>query len=136
MSSRSLIISLANKLDDFAVEPLWNIFFSSVIISFSSVTSVWYFLILLLWLLKFSPVSSFQLPSSVSIFMTITLNSLSGKLLIFISLRFFPLRFCFVLSFGMCASVPSFCLTLFVCCYVLDETATSSNLKEVFLYRR
>ena len=66
------------------------LFFSSVIVCFSSVASIWQFLIFPISLLKFSLCSSILLPSSASFFMTITLNSLSTKLFISISLRLLP----------------------------------------------
>ena len=56
------------------------IFCRSVIVFFSSVTSIFiYFLLFSKSLLMFSLHSSILLPSLVSIFMTITLNSLSRK---------------------------------------------------------
>lgn len=61
---------------------------------------------------------SFILPSLVCVFMTITLNSLSGKLLTCILLRFFFFfMFYFVLSLGTYSSVSSFGLILwwFLC---------------------
>ena len=63
------------------------LFVSSVIVCFSSVASIWQFLIFSISLLKFSLCSSILLPSSASFFMTITLNPLSTKLFISISLR-------------------------------------------------
>lgn len=54
-------------------------FFSSVIVLFSSVTSIWYFLIFSFSLLKFLMCSSIIPLNSMNIF--ITLNSLSSRLL-------------------------------------------------------
>ena len=66
-------------------------------------------------------------------FMTIALNSLSGKLLISISL--FPPHthpgFYLVLSFGTYSSVSSFCLTCYICFYELVKTTTSCFLEVV-----
>lgn len=66
------------------------------------VTSVWcfFFFTFSLSLLKFSLCLSTPLPSSVSIFMITTLNSLSGRLLTFaleglLFLRFYIVLFCF-----------------------------------------
>lgn len=72
----------------------------SVIVFTSSVTSIWYFLIFYISLWKLSLCPSIHLLSSVSTFMITTLNSLSGKLLIFIPLRFLfvCLRFYLILS--------------------------------------
>lgn len=69
-------------------------------------------------------------PQFGEIFMTITLKSLSGKLLISPSLKIFPLWFYLVLSFGTC-SLSSFCLTLGVGFYTADETTTSPGLEGV-----
>ena len=52
-----------------------SMFYRSVVMFFSSVTSVWYFLIVSVSLLKFSLYLSIHIPSSVSIFVAITLNS-------------------------------------------------------------
>ena len=61
-------------------------------------------------------------------FMTITLNSLSGKLLISISLRFFPeaLSCSFIWNIFL---YFSFCLTFCVGFYIVDERTTSLSLK-------
>ena len=85
-------------------------------------------------LLKFSLCSSILLLSSVSTFMTIILNSLPDKLLIFISLRFFFPNVLFFLLFGA-YFVSSFCLILCVCFYILGKTATSISLEVVTLCR-
>lgn len=80
-----------------AAEPA-SVFFSAVAAFFSSVTPVWYFLIVYVGFFgKFLLCSSLLLPRSVSIVRTITFKSLSGKLLISISLGVFfsPLRFYF-----------------------------------------
>ena len=72
--------------------------------------------------------------SSVIIFMTITLNFLSGKLFIPTSLSFL-LRFCLILLFGTYSFLFSLCLNLYICFYVLGISATSPNLEGVVLYR-
>ena len=64
--------------------------------------------------------------SSVSIFMTITLNSLSSKLHISISLGFF-LSFYLILSFGIYSSISSFCLIFTIRFYELNETAATHH---------
>ena len=84
LSSRSLICSISASL---LLNPS-SVFFSSVIIS------VWLFLMLSITLLKFSLGSSILLPSSVSIFMTTTLNSLFDSLLISVS-SFLSFLFCY-----------------------------------------
>lgn len=71
-------------------------------------------------LLKFSLSFYILLPYLVTIFMTISLNSLSGKQFIPISLGvffFFFLEFYIVLQFGTYFSISSFCLTLGFCSY-------------------
>lgn len=92
---------------------LYSIFFSSVIVCFSVISSVWYFLLYSLSLLKFSLCSSILFPSLLNNFMTIHLNSLSGRLLLYIIKIF--LSFCLVLLFGIYFFVSSLCLTLFLC---------------------
>ena len=72
------------------------------------------------------------LPSSVSIFIIITFNSLSGKL-IFLSLRFFWVLYSFLEHI---LSVSSFCLILCFNFYMVDETTTSSSPEGVASYRR
>lgn len=66
--------------------------------------------------------------------MTVSLNSLSAKLVIFVSLEFFSGFFFLVPSFRVYSSVSSFCLTFCVCHYELDETAIPM-LKRWLLYR-
>ena len=75
---------------------------SSIVFS-SVITSVWYFLIFSIALLKFLLCSFIILPSLVGIFMIITLNYLSGRLLIFVSLRIFNVfsRY-FIWSISLC----------------------------------
>ena len=51
-------------------------------------------------------------------------------------LVFLPLGFCLFLSFGTQSSVPSFCLTLCVCFYVLVISAPSPSLEGVTLCKR
>lgn len=79
-------------------------------------------------LLKCSSNSSFLLSSLFNILMTVCLNSLSGKLLLSISLEFF---YFLVPSFGAYFSVSPFCLTFSVCSYELDEIAISPSLEKV-----
>lgn len=73
-------------------------------------------------------------PNSVSVFMTIILYSLSGKIAITISLRIF-LRF-FLFFHLDHIPVSSLCLTLCVGFCVLDNMATSPRLEEVTSCRR
>ena len=68
-------------------------------------------------------------PEFVSIFVTITLNSSSGKLLISASLGFFPEAVSCSFLFQTYYYLSSFYLIVFVCFYALDEIATSSVLK-------
>ena len=63
--------------------------------------------------------------------MTITLNSLSGKLCIFIHLAIF-LGFYLVLLFGTYSSASSFCLSQ--CIYVLDGSAMSPGVASWWPY--
>lgn len=86
-------------------------------------------------LLKFSLSSSILLPSSMRVFMSLTLNSLSGKLLIFTLFNSFPevLSYSF---FWQLFFVFSLFLTLFVCFYVLGISATPPSLERVALCRR
>ena len=79
-------------------------FLNSITVFLNSVTSIWYFLIFSISLLKFSLCSSILFPSLVRIFMTSTFNSLSGKVLNSASLRFFMWVY-LVLSFGTYSSV-------------------------------
>ena len=74
-------------------------FYNKIIVFFSSMISVYYFLIFSVSLFRFSLYSCIVLQTSVSIFMTIISNSLSGKLLVFISLRSFSAVY-LVLLFG------------------------------------
>ena len=101
----------------------------SVIVFFSS---DWFCLIFSKSLLKISLYFSILLLSIVSILLTISMYSMSGKLLTSVSLGFF-LGFYFVLSFGTYSSVSSFCLTLGVCFYELGRTATSPSPEGVAL---
>lgn len=61
-----------------------------------------------------------------------TLKSLSCKLLISVSLGFFPLGV-FVFSFRINSSFSSFCLIFCACFYELGEIVTSSGLEDVVL---
>ena len=73
------------------------LFVSSVIVCFSSVASIWQFLIFSISLLKFSLCSTICLPKLVSIFIIIILNSSSDRPLIFPFLQWqFP--FCLKIS--------------------------------------
>lgn len=73
---------------------------------------------------------------SVSIFMTMTLNSFSRRLLISILFSFFifPQRIALVLSFRTYIFV-SFCLILCVWSYILHTSAISLSLESVALSR-
>ena len=98
-------------------------------------TSVWYFSIFSIYLLKFSFCSSILLPSSVSIFMTIVLHSFKGKSLISILLRSLSeVLSCFL--FGIDSFVSSSFLTLFLGFDAFHKTATSPSLEGLALYRR
>lgn len=105
------------------------VYFSGVIIFFSSVTSAWstflYFLSLC-W--SFSLCSPILLP--VNIFVTISLNSLSAKLFLLFHELFFPLRIYLVLLFRTYSFVSLFCLTFCVCFYVLGGKLPLPVLKE------
>ena len=92
----------------------FSVFFSSVIVFFSSVSSVWNFLIFSVSLLNFSLYPSIILLDSMNI-MTNILKSLSGKLFISISLFLFPLWSHLISSFGTFSSVFLFCSTLCGC---------------------
>lgn len=97
--------------------------------------SDWFF-IYLFSLLQFSLCSSILLPSSVSIHMTISCNSLSGKLLLSISLGLFPLGIFFSCFFIW--NIFLYLLILFdffACFYELEKTATSPNFEGVVLCR-
>ena len=61
--------------------------------------------------------------------MTITLNSLSGKLLIPVSLQFFFLKFYLALSFG------TFCFLFCICFYELGVTPSCLGLERMALCR-
>lgn len=102
---------------------------------FSPVTSSWCFLIFSISLLKLSLWSSIFLLSLLTIFVAITLKSLSDKLFISISWRFF-LKFHLVLLFWNIASVSSFCLTSCVGLCALDKTASSPRPEGVASCRR
>lgn len=78
-------------------------------------------MILFLYFLFVELLSLFTVfPSSLSIFMIITLKYLSGDLLMAIL---------FILSFGVHSSIFSFCLTLYVFFYILVRSAVSPVLK-------
>ena len=106
------------------------LFFRSVIVCFSSVASIWQFLIFPISLLKFSLCSSILLPSSASFFMTITLNSLSTKLFISISLRLLPKALLHLVTWNrfLCFFIL---LDLCVSFYTVDETPSLPVLKEL-----
>lgn len=115
-----------------AIDFLLVYFFIAVIVFFSSDGLC---LIFPVSLLKFSLSWSILLPSSMRIFMSLTLNSLSCKLLIF------PLfnSFSKVLScsfFWKLFLIFSLFLTFFVCFYVFSILATPPSLERVVLCRR
>ena len=90
-------------------------------------------------LLKFS-LCLFILLSLVSIFVTTTLNCLTGQSIYLWFIRFFfvfffnpPLGFCLAVWFGAYSSVFSFCFAFCVCFYELGELVTFSSLKVMAL---
>lgn len=100
---------------------------------------LWHWLILCMFsnsFLKSLQCSSIHLLSSLNIFMMITLISLSGKLLIFVSFScFFPKVF---VLFGIYFSIPSFwqifCVYFFVLlCIISLMSITSPNFGELAL---
>ena len=109
LSSRALIIPLYHLIycRFLLVHFLFHLSYSLAVSSFIFSNS----------LLKFSLCSPILLPSSLSIFMTIALNSLLGRLLFPLCLFLF-MRFCLVLLFGTYSSFSSFCLILCVYFYV------------------
>ena len=116
LSLRSLIYSSTSYSLLFNPVSVFFFFFSSAITFFRSVTSVSYFLIFL----SLSYSSHCVHPSSlvfVSIFMTITLNSLSGRLLISISLGSFSkvLACFFIWNIFLCLPILLNALCLFLC---------------------
>ena len=115
---------------------LWGRRWSPRLTPLPSWSSSWFVLlkIFLISFLQFS-LSLFILLSTVSIFLTISLNSLCGKWLSPFHLVLF-LRFYLVLSFGRYSFVSSFCLTLCVCFYVLGISAVSPSIERVALCRR
>lgn len=93
----------------------------------SALTFVWYFLVFPFYLSKFSLCSPILDLSSVKIFMTITLNYLSGMLLIFILLGLF-LR---LLSYSFVWNIYLFPHLAFSICFsVLGERVSLPVLKE------
>lgn len=62
-------------------------FFNSALLFFSPVIYVWYFLLIFISWLKCLPCSVIVVLTLLNLFMTIILNSLLGKSLIFVSLR-------------------------------------------------
>lgn len=88
-----------------------SVFFSSVVVFFNSVASVLTFLYFSVFFVEvFTNVFIHALPSSVSIFLTISLSSLSGRFISF-SLRSLFLGIGLV-WFGIYSSVSSFCQSL------------------------
>ena len=108
------------------------VFFSSVIVFFSSVISVWYFLIFSILLLKFSLCSYIVLLTSVSIFTTLILNSLSGITHLHFIKAFF---WGFIVFFSLEHIFLSF-FTLCVGFYKLHKIPTSPSLAGVASCRR
>ena len=109
-----------------------SVFSSLVLVFFSSATSVRYLLIYSTSLVKFLLCPSILL-RSVRIFVTITLNSLSGKSLVSTSLRSFSnvLILFFCLEYNIFLWIFIFIYSLcFIFPYVLDKTAASTRLKE------
>ena len=92
LSSMSLILSVT--LSSLLLK-LTSVLFSLVIVLFSSGTSIWYLLILSMSLLKLLLCSSILLPSFMSLFMTVTVNSFFYFLKFFyIIFFFFTLQYC------------------------------------------
>lgn len=113
-------------------------FFGTINMFFSSMVSVSYFLIFSISLLNFSLCSCIVLLTLVSIFMTIILNFLSGKLCYSISLGsvsgdLFSFLFLF---FGTSLLDSWFSLTLSIDAYMLNKAGTSPNLHGLASYRR
>ena len=77
-----------------------------------------------------------NLLSTVGIFITITLNSLSGGLLNLHFISFLFCGFCIVHLIGTYFSVSPFCLIPYACFCVLGKSATSPSLEGVALFRR
>lgn len=107
-----------------------NLLLNSFRVFFSSaITYIWSFLEFSISLLKFSLCLSILLLSSVSIFITITLNSLSRRLFIFILFSSFSgVLFCSWIE--TYSSSSSFCLQLCACFGVLGKSAMWFVLKE------
>ena len=105
---------------------------SSIVFS-SVITSVWYFLIFSIALLKFLLCSFIILPSLVGIFMIITLNYLSGRLLIFISLMSFAgdLSCSLVWNVFLCLLILSDYLCLSTC--IRQNTYFSQSWRSVLM---
>lgn len=97
------------------------------------ITSIWYFIIFSMSLWHFSLCSSFLPTSSLRIFMTKTLSSLSNRLFTFNSFISFP-EVCLVLLLGTYSSVSSFFLVL--CFYVIGKSAISPSLDGMALLRK
>ena len=91
------------------------------------------FLLIFSIILRFSLCSSILLLTSVNIFMTDTLNSLSGKLLIFVSLRSF--FWGFSLFFGL-ESIPLSPHFAYLCVFVCNRQNEEAVLCRCFTWLR
>lgn len=128
--------SLSGRVKLFCLPACWFIFLPRPICCWTPlgyfsvvITYIWYFLVFSISLLKFSLWSSILLPSSVSIFITISLNSLSRRLFIFILFSSFSgVLFCSWI--GTYSSFSSFCVKLCACFCVLGKSAMWFALKE------
>lgn len=114
-------------------------FLSSVIIFFSSMISIWYFLLFPVSVLKFSFSSSIGLIILVNKFTNIILNSLSVKSLISFSLGSLPgvvfwcLFVCFLSMFETYFFLSLVSVILCAGFYASEKTATSPILMEWYL---
>lgn len=107
-----------------AVEPS-SVFFSSIIVFFSSVTSAWYFLIVSISFLEFSLCSFFSLLLWESLCLLLWIKYLSLHLKVF----FWGFHLVLILHIFL---FPHFVL-LCVCFYVLGEIATFLSIEGVVL---
>lgn len=125
-------VTLSSRLLICFLQPLISCWFHPVYLIPSSVFFTCYSILqlrLVLYIFYLCWSSQFTLPSSlVRIFMTVTLNPFSGRLLTSFCLVVF-LGFCLFLSFWTYSSVPWFCLTLHVCYNVLGRSAKSPGFR-------
>lgn len=113
-----------------------GLYFSSVIVFFSSVTSVWYFTI--------ASVSCWSSHCVRSVFLEFGEHLYDHDFELFIRqitylyLRwvFFSLKFCLIPLIRTYFSLSSFSLSLYIAFYALDKIDSSLSLEEVAPYRR